>query len=127
MRKWKPEDTPHFKPEELACRCGLCRGKGNAPMDGDFMEKLQRMRDIYAKPMKITSGYRCDNHPVEAKKTEGGAHNHGLAADIACGNAQDRYEIYSAALAVGMKGIYHKAGFVHVDDGHPHMPRPALW
>jgi zinc D-Ala-D-Ala carboxypeptidase len=38
------------------------------------MAKLQKLRETYGSPMKVTSGYRCPQHPIEAKKARPGAH-----------------------------------------------------
>ena len=41
-----------------------------AEMDEDTMWRLQDLREAYGKPMRITSGYRCPDHPIEAGKTK---------------------------------------------------------
>jgi hypothetical protein len=60
------------------------------------MESLQKLRDAYGKPMTITSGYRCENHPIEAKKAKGGYHTKGIACDVSCGS-QQAYDITDLA------------------------------
>lgn len=125
MRVWKPVDTPNFSREEMACKCGNCDGE--APMDGDFMEKLQHIRDLLGRSVTITSGYRCPQHPEEAKKPKAGAHSAGLAADIAVSGGKERYEIVHLAMNSNMKGIGVANTFIHVDDGHPHADRPVVY
>jgi zinc D-Ala-D-Ala carboxypeptidase len=51
-------------------------------MKPEFMAKLQKLRETYGAPMKVTSGYRCPQHPIEAKKARPGAHASGQAVDI---------------------------------------------
>lgn len=123
MRIWNPEDTPNFSRAEFTCSCGC----GKSDMDGDFMEKLQHMRDLLGKGMTITSGYRCSDHPEEAKKQSPGSHAAGLAADIKVGNGKDRYDIVHLAMSVNMKGIGVANTFIHVDDGHPYAARPVVY
>ena len=48
----------------------------------EFLIALQELREAVAKPMQITSGYRCAEHPIEKKKSSPGYHNRG-AVDIA--------------------------------------------
>ena len=73
---------PNFKESEFRCR-----HTGLVDMNPDFLEKLQTIRAIYAKPMIVTSGYRHPTHPVEVRKTHSnGEHTQGNCADIACNN-----------------------------------------
>lgn len=124
MSAWDPDLTPSFKPEEMACRCGRCIG--HALMHARFMQRLQAMRDRVG-PIVVTSGYRCPDHPAERRKEKPGAHAQGRAADLLCRDAGPRFRLIEAALAVGMTGIGVASGFIHVDDRHAHMPRPAFW
>lgn len=126
MLKWNPADTPNFSIEEMACKCGKCGGK--ADMDGEFMARLQRLRDLIG-PLSINSGYRCSQHPEEVAKDGPGSHRAGKAADIKAKSGQHRFKILEAAFAVSMKGIGVANGYIHVDDGHPNpnVPRPTQW
>ena len=121
---WDPKSTKNFPPKEMACKCGC----GVATMDHQFMMKLQKMRDALGFALPVTSGFRCKNHPEEMKKDKPGSHSVGHAADIRQPSARRRYEILIVALEVGMVGIgVSGGGIIHVDDFHPHMPRPAVW
>jgi hypothetical protein len=70
-------DYPNFSAQEF--NCSHC---GQNEMKPEFMAKLQKLRETYGSPMKVTSGYRCPQHPIEAKKASPGAHASGLACDI---------------------------------------------
>jgi uncharacterized protein YcbK (DUF882 family) len=124
MSIWISSFTPSFEPDEMACKCGNCDGL--APMDHDFMLKLQAMRDQFG-PLHITSGYRCPNHKAERHKPNPGSHAQGLASDIALHGAGPRHNLIRVAFAVGMQGIGVAKTFIHVDGGHHHSSRPALW
>ena len=122
MLNW--DNYPNFSEAEFACsHTGTCE------MQEHFMDTLQELRTIYAKPMPITSGYRSPEHPIEARKNKPGTHATGLAADIAC-SGQDAYDILQIAFELGFSGIgVQQKGsgrFIHLDmweDG----PRPNVW
>jgi hypothetical protein len=78
---------PNFKREEFTCRCGCGRNE----MRPEFLERLQALRSVYGKPMAVTSGYRCPQHPKEAAKAQPGMHTTGLAADIGISGARGRH------------------------------------
>ena len=50
--------TKNFKPEEFRCNCGHCTGYPSW-MKKVELQNLQKIRDHYGKPMKVTSGLRC--------------------------------------------------------------------
>ena len=118
-------NVKHFTAKEFACKCGNCGGAED--MNPEFMTLLDEMRDRLNRPMTITSGYRCREHPEEAKKALPGAHNQGTAADIAVSGGSERFEIISIALEVGMLGLGVANSFVHVDLGHETTTRPMAW
>ena len=123
MINW--EKYPNFKPAEFIC--SHCGGDG---VQAGLLDKLQAMRTEYGKPMRITSGYRCPQHPVEAKKTAPGAHALGLAADIAAEGAE-AHRILSLAFKHGFTGVgVQQKGtgrFIHVDVRSGQLPTPSVW
>jgi uncharacterized protein YcbK (DUF882 family) len=69
--------TRDFRASEFACKhCG------RIGVQYRLVELLQALRDKLG-PITITSGYRCPQHPVEARKGKPGRHAEGIAADIA--------------------------------------------
>lgn len=130
------DDFPSFSRHEFACaHCG------RAEMDDDFLWRLQDLRDSYGKPMIISSGYRCPQHPIEAKKANGGGtHTTGRAADIKVARGQ-AYSLLRLAIRMGFTGIGinqtgdPKTRFIHLDDigsketfeGGKKFARPNLW
>jgi uncharacterized protein YcbK (DUF882 family) len=98
-------------------------------MEPDFMHRLQILRDRFKKPMTITSGYRCPQHPIEATKSAPGPHSTGMAADIGVQGA-DAHRILSIALDMNFKGIgVQQKGdkrFLHLDD-LTDGARPTIW
>ena len=112
---------PNFGPEEFRCRCGC----GRSDMNPEFMDKLQDLRNQVG-PLKVTSGFRCPNHPVERKKKRPGAHSAGTAADVQPIKS-DRYSLLKLAFEKDFEGIGVAKSFIHLDTGHPFASRPALW
>lgn len=116
---------PNFSAKEFIC--SHCGGDGIQEV---LLDKLQAMRTEYGKPMKITSGYRCPQHPIEAKKSSPGAHALGLAADIAAEGAE-AHRILQLAMTHGFTGVgVQQKGtgrFIHVDVRSGQLPTPAVW
>ncbi len=99
----------HFKKEEFACRhCG--KNKINKA----FMLRLDSARKLAGIPFKITSGYRCETHPLTEDYPQS-SHPKGVAADIEVLTSQDRFIILEALLAVGFVRIGIGSDFIHID------------
>lgn len=49
-----------------------------------LMDLLQSIRNEYARPIFISSGFRSVKHPVEQEKSRPGEHAMGMAVDILC-------------------------------------------
>lgn len=83
-------------------------------------------------PFKITSGYRCADHPIEKNKSAPGTHALGLAADIYLRGNQ-ALQVLSKATDYGFTGVgvnqKGDARFIHLDiskDANG-RPRPHIW
>jgi zinc D-Ala-D-Ala carboxypeptidase len=116
-------DYPNFSAQEFDCsHCG------QNEMNPEFMERLQKARDIFG-PMRISSGYRCAKHPLEAKKARPGAHASGHAADVAV-RGEEAHRLLKIALEVGFTGIgvqqKGEGRFIHLDDLDNDL-RPTVW
>jgi uncharacterized protein YcbK (DUF882 family) len=116
---------PNFSADEF--NCSHC---GKNEMKPEFMSRLQALRMKYGKPMRVTSGYRCPEHPIEAKKAKPGTHASGLACDIGA-DGQEAYELMKHAFALGFTGIgvSQKSGgprFIHLDILEE-PPRKNVW
>jgi len=95
-------------------------------MDPEFLENLDRLREICGFPFRITSGWRAATHPAEARKAEPGTGTHcqGIAADIAVSNGFERMNIVHEALKLGFGGIGVAKGFIHIDG---RKTTPVMW
>ena len=72
----------HFHLREFDC---THTGTGGENMDPEFLENLDRLREICGFPFRITSGWRDATNPAEAKKQKPGTGTHcqGIAASNA--------------------------------------------
>ena len=120
--------TPHFKKEELTCKCGC----GMLPQV-DFMDKIEALRVSCAFSFPVTSAARCPDHNARVSGTgRTGPHTTGRAIDIGVQGSQ-AVTLLRAALASGFTGIgvSQKGGgrFIHLDDlpNGPNCPRPFVW
>ena len=106
-----------------------CSHCGKNEMKPDFLQKLQTLRSVYGKPMRVTSGYRCPEHPIEAKKAKPGAHASGCACDIGI-DGPDAHRLLKLAFAGGFTGIgVQQKGsgrFIHLDTLEGGL-RPTVW
>ena len=121
--------TPNFSTAEMAC--SHCQ---KADMDDEFMRVLQSIRDEIQRPLKITSGFRCEKHNAKVSSTgKNGPHTFGKAADVLISGA-DAMRLYDIARKHGVSGIgmsqkgVHSKRFVHLDTLTPEEgPRPTIW
>ena len=122
------DDFANFGPDEFRCQCGCLA----VEMDPVFIEALQRIRDE-AGPMQISSGYRCVQHPVEARKKTPGAHSTGQAADILVSGSRAMDLLRIALTHDDVQGIginqrgTHSGRFIHLDTVTEKFPRQAIW
>jgi zinc D-Ala-D-Ala carboxypeptidase len=121
---WAPY-APYFTEAEFRCKhTGFCN------IDKQFLDRLLALRLEYAKPMRITSGYRAPEHPIEAAKARPGAHATGQACDVACAS-QDAFVLISLAIRHGFTGVgvsqrADRPRFIHLDT-IVGKSRPNIW
>lgn len=109
-----------------------CQHCGKNDISHELINKLQSLRTELDFPFIISSGYRCEEHPIEAKKKNPGTHTQGIAADIFV-RGDKALQIVSKAADYGFTGIgVNQKGnsrFIHLDisEGDTHRPRPHIW
>lgn len=126
--------TEHFSDDELRCHCGC----GVVSMDETFMQRLERMRVAWGRPMVVNSGYRCIPHEANLYKMTieshvPGFHTKGLAVDVAFSYGTPlTWKFLQLLFQNGFTGIgvrFHgpmKDRCVHMDWGTGDT-RPAFW
>lgn len=125
---WK---WPHIDP----AREWASKGNGSLVVETDFMNQLEKLRQMFGRPLIITSGYRDPAYNAQVAETgNDGPHTTGRAVDIRIYGTH-AFELITLALALGgftgiglsQKGEQAKR-FVHLDDLRPpQYPRPWVW
>ena len=119
----------NFTPREMADR-----DTGYLVIVPHFMAWLQGVREIYARPMVISSGYRAPLRQFELTGRRQGAHVDGMAVDVLVSGEDaellERIAIQRGVLGRGVMqvGAHHKR-YLHLDlwTKAPKGTRPALW
>ena len=70
--------SPHFLLREFQCRCCGC-----VKLSPRLLERLEALREIWGRPVVVTSGYRCATHNAKVGGATRSLHMAGLAADVA--------------------------------------------
>lgn len=73
------KDTTNFHLIEFRCHC--C-GAGDDVVSQELLDALQRLRDLWGRPMALTNGYRCPKHNAAVGGAPHSSHMTGEAADI---------------------------------------------
>lgn len=103
--------TPHFYEHEFACKC--CGQVGDKKQLMILATKLEQLRSKFNKPIRVISGYRCQNHNDKVDGAKRSQHLLSQAADIMIEG------FTSARIAKMAHGIFNGIGlydtFTHVD------------
>ena len=84
-------------------------------MDPELLDMIDKAREIYGKPIRVTSGYRTEDHNRKVGGVDSSSHLKGLAIDVACVRSKDRFEMLTALIEVGFNRIGVASTFIHVD------------
>ena len=107
---------------ELELRCKHC---GENKIKPGFLRQLNDLRDVWGKPLTLTSAYRCPvhNRSKAVNGAEDSRHVHGDAADISWAHMSgiQKAELLQRALQ-RFTGIGISQAFLHVDS----RPGPQL-
>lgn len=112
----------NFSREELECNCGC----GACIEDEVFLNNLQRLREMYCKPMTITSAKRCPEYNDRVSTTGLNGPHTKAAVDVLCYDG-DAFDLLWLAIATGFTGIGIKqtgrwsSRYIHLDR------RPHKW
>lgn len=112
-----------------------CKANGEIIINADVIahiQRLQKFRDWYNRPMTVTSGYRTEAYNKQVGGVSNSQHIYGIATDILLpleysgftserkkefqANIQNKWaELCKAALLQGGVGWYDRQGFFHLD------------
>ncbi len=105
--------SANFSVREFVCRDGSFM-----PMDRELIRLLQKIRDHFARPVRITSGYRSPDYNAKIGGAPGSLHMCGMAADIQVDGVDPaRVAAFAETLTPGGGGIglYVGQAFAHID------------
>ena len=109
--------SANFSLREFRCGCQE-RGCHLTLVHPKLVETLQTLREIVARPLVLTSGYRCIAHNRNIGGRWRSFHTQGMAADLRCHGYAELTELAEAARripAVGGLGSYPAKGYLHLD------------
>ncbi len=105
--------TENFYQDEFDCPC--C-GKNN--INPAIVEFAQKMRTALGRPLKPSSGCRCEKHNAAVGGKDGSDHTKGDAIDFAW-EPWERRELLKIAMDVGVPTIGVKHDCIHISCGLP--------
>ena len=109
--------SENFELREFACRCGSARCHFTL-VHSKLVETLQTLRQMLARPLILTSGFRCPGYNRVVGGRARSFHTTGMAADILCleaGHLEELAENAQRIPAIGGIGRYPLRKFVHLD------------
>lgn len=117
--------SPNFRASEFVCRgSGCC---DSILIDEALVDYLQKIRDHFAQPVTINSGYRCPTHNQAIGGVNNSRHTKGQAADISVWNVAPaevaRYAESIGVLGIGLYETPQDGYFVHIDT----RPYQSFW
>lgn len=122
---------PHVDP----VREWACKGTGRIMVETDFLDRFERLRVAFGRPLIITSGYRSPEHNRQVSATgDDGPHTTARAVDIRIYGTW-ALDVIRRALDEGFTGIGvmqlgpRGGRYLHLDDlpDAPDRPRPWIW
>jgi uncharacterized protein YcbK (DUF882 family) len=126
-KKENKQLSPHFNSSEFECSCDNCDVQ---LIDEELISKLEKVRELYGRSIRVNSGYRCADHNAKIGGKIRSSHMSGLAADISptlltLDDLDLLYEIcYDIFDNIG-DGRHKK--FIHIDTRSPKVDGKRHW
>lgn len=114
-KKENKQLSKNFNTKEFECSCQKCEDQF---ISEELISKLQKVRDLYGKSIKVNSGYRCPEHNQAIGGKVGSSHVSGLAVDIAPSlmNLDELDKLYDICYNIFDNiGDGRNKEFIHVD------------
>ena len=92
-----------------------CRHCGQVKLHSELLKRLQRIRTLTGRPLRINSGYRCEDHNRAVGGATSSRHMHGDAADIVIVGMPIAQQRKICETHFGDGGIGYGQTFTHVD------------
>ena len=101
----------NFAPDEPNLACPCC---GKFFLDEVAMDRLQHVRDLLGRPIKINSGHRCPIHNARVGGAPRSRHKLEIAFDISLAR-QDPRALFNACREAGFSTFGFYGTFLHTD------------
>lgn len=108
--------TEHFHPRtdpKLLCTCGH-KACDKRSVKQNTLNRLEEVRVLANRPLTVTSGGRCPNHPNEVHRDIPADHQKCHGIDIAVSGGRQRAEIVNLGIKRGFNAIGVAKTFVHL-------------
>ena len=108
--------TKNFNPQsdpKLLCTCGHSDCDKRS-VNQFVLSHVQNIRNDAGRPLQITSGGRCPNHPNELHRSKPADHQNRVAVDIYYGTVKERNELMVLAGRYGATAVACGVNFVHM-------------
>ena len=115
--------SKHFDSDEFDSPDQPGSGK---QMNELFIETLENARSLTSLPFIISSGFRTKNHNKKVSGVKNSSHLKGIACDIFCTTARDRFILINALIEGGFQRIGIAETFIHVDIDYS-KPYPSIF
>lgn len=117
--------SQHFSALEFACKDGCGFGAQGDDIHPELIVILERLRQHFGVPVKITSGCRCVRHNRRVRGAKRSQHLYGSAADIKVQGVSPRtVHAWLKREMKGWGGLGLYTSWVHVD---VRQGAPARW
>ena len=109
--------SEHFNYSAFTCKCENCRGKGEFQIHLGLIGGLELLVSSLKKPVKVETGFRCDEASEKVLGSKKSYHTQGKAANIIAEEVSLSQLFKAAEQIPEFKGIgfYPGENFVHVD------------
>ena len=121
--------SANFHLREFHCHC-THRGCPVTLIHPRLVESLQTIREIVARPLWISSGFRCKGYNRIVGGRPRSQHTMGMAVDLVCRDLEELDELAGVASripAIGAIGIYPVRGYIHLDVRRATGNGPTRW
>ncbi len=112
--------SEHFQDNEFYCKCYRPFCSGKRASHPELVQRLERIRQLYRKPIVILSGVRCEAQNAAVNGVLNSEHLTGEAVDIACTESAARMPLLKFALLADVRRIGIGKTFLHLGISKTH-------
>jgi len=109
--------SEHFSYNDFVCRCESCKGKGEYKIHLGLVGGLELLISFVKKPIRIITGFRCEESSEKTIGSKKSYHTQGKAANISVEGISLPQLFKAAEQIPEFRGIgfYPNENFIHVD------------